>query len=48
LRARHLLRSSSMRVSEVALACGFGHFGRFAARYGAAFGIAPARDRCAP
>jgi AraC-like DNA-binding protein len=48
LRARHLLRSSSMRVSEVALACGFGHFGRFAARYGATFGIAPARDRCAP
>ncbi len=45
MRARHLLRSSSMRVSEVALTCGFGHFGRFAAKYAATFGIAPAQDR---
>jgi transcriptional regulator GlxA family with amidase domain len=44
-RARQLLRSASMRVSEVALTCGFGHFGRFAAKYAAAFGIAPAQDR---
>ncbi|MCZ4314612.1 helix-turn-helix transcriptional regulator [Comamonadaceae bacterium G21597-S1] len=45
LRARHLLRSSSARVSEVALMCGFGHFGRFAAKYAAAFGVAPGQDR---
>lgn len=45
LRARRLLHGTSMRVSEVALTCGFGHFGRFSAKYATAFGIAPAQDR---
>ena len=34
--------SSPMRVSTVALDCGFTHFGRFAASYRAAFGESPA------
>jgi len=35
--------SSSVRVSTVALDCGFQHFGRFAASYRAAFGESPAQ-----
>lgn len=41
--ARRRLESafSPVRVSTVALDCGFGHFGRFAASYRAAFGESP-------
>lgn len=42
--ARRLLRASSMNVSEVALACGFAHFGRFAAKYATTFGLVPGRE----
>jgi transcriptional regulator GlxA family with amidase domain len=42
--ARRRLESASspVRVSTVALDCGFQHFGRFAASYRAAFGESPA------
>ena len=43
-RARQLLTAGSpMTVSQVAMACGFEHLGRFAAQYRARFGESPAR-----
>lgn len=43
-KACRLLRTSSMSVSEVALACGFAHFGRFAAKYATTYGLTPGRE----
>jgi AraC-like DNA-binding protein len=41
-RARHLIiRHPDMPVSHVALACGLGHFGRFAGDFKARFGVSP-------
>ncbi|RZJ24466.1 MAG: AraC family transcriptional regulator [Haliea sp.] len=45
LRARELLGAGHASVSEVALACGFQHLGRFAAMYAKRFGHLPSQEQ---
>jgi AraC family carnitine catabolism transcriptional activator len=47
-RARHLLRQSSLDVTEIALACGFGSASAFARAYRRKFDTAPGKDRQEP
>ena len=44
-RARHLLRQSSMDVTEVAMACGFASTSAFSRAYRRHFDVAPSNDR---
>lgn len=43
--ARDLLRGASMRISEIAVACGFSDSSSFARAYRAFFGVSPREDR---
>lgn len=47
-RARKLLRSGTMKLTEVAEACGFSSYPSFTRRYRQVFGHSPARERKAP
>lgn len=44
-RARHLLRQTTLSVTQVALACGFSAFSHFSACYGTHFGRPPSSER---
>ena len=44
-RARHLLTSSSLSVTEIGIACGFASMSHFAKCYRATFGVSPRRER---
>lgn len=43
--ARHLLRNSTLKIAEAALACGFKSQGHFSSRYHSRYGKTPQKDR---